>query len=275
MAKQKGQNPIEGTIGNTTFYKHPAFGWLLREKSSLDKDKIYRDPSFEYTLNNAAEFKRATLAAMQLRHAFHAALKPIKDVWLSGRMNALLLETIKSDQVSRWGERCVQNGQVSRLEGFNFCKNTKLDAVFPVGCNSELDPVTGKMNIDIPSFIPQQKLAPPGGATFFKIISVAASAGFAKELPIGYVQESGLMAIDQQMVPALHIEHAVVTSPGQFLLLTLGIVFYAIPGNIPADLISKRKRLRLGKGDAPVAYAGALMILRTAVAAAASKPSIQ
>jgi len=268
MAKQKGQHPIQGTIGNATHYYHPQFGWLLREKSSLNKDKIYRDPSFTNTLCNAVEFKRATRAAMQLRFAFHPALQPIKDVWLSGRMNALLLETIKSDVANRRGDRCVQNGQASLLEGFNFCKDTKLEKVFPVECSSHIDPATGNMYIDIPSFIPQRMLKPTGGASYFTIISVAASLDFINNRPARYEQETSLMAIDQPTIPAFRMQHAVATAPGQLLFLTLGIVFYAVPADIPNDLLSKRKRLRLGKGDAPVAYAGALVILRTAVATA-------
>src|SRR5882757_7068614 len=97
MAKQAGPHPLEGPIGNTSFYHHPDDGFLAKQKSSLNKDRVMRDPHFEYTLYNAAEFGRAVAGATHLRFAFRPVLKTAADRKLSGRMNALFLKMVKSD----------------------------------------------------------------------------------------------------------------------------------------------------------------------------------
>jgi hypothetical protein len=58
MAQQKGIIPLQGTIGNITFYKSKD-GFMAREKGSLDASRIATDPAFQRTRENGAEFGRA------------------------------------------------------------------------------------------------------------------------------------------------------------------------------------------------------------------------
>jgi hypothetical protein len=217
-------------------------------------------------LRNAEEFGCATRAGMMLRYALQPALQTIADGRLNGRMNALFLKLVKSDGIHVRGKRCVQNGRPALLEGFNFNKASELNKVFPVYCLGHIDAATGNMQVDIPAFIPARTLVPAPGATHFRIVSIAASLGFNERPSVRYIQETERFAIDQQTLPALRLVHTPATEAGQFLFLTLGVIFYTLPESIPADLLSKRKRMRLGNGDALVAYTGAMAILRATVA---------
>ncbi len=266
MAKQIGIHKFSGTLGDVTGYVDPNDGPLLRLKTRLDKGRILRDPDFKRTLENAEEFRRATLGAAQLRHALSPLLQAVADGKLNGRMNMVFLKTIKSDETGIRGERCIQNGKPALLEGFNFNRDAKLANVFKGEYSGSIDAATGYMQVSIPSFIPKQILVPPPGAKYFQVVSIACSLDFVNERPKRYEQETGLYPIDRQLVPALQLQHAVTAEAGQFLFLVLGIVFYAVPEDIPAGLLSQRKRRRLGNDEAPVAYTGAAMMLKVAVA---------
>jgi hypothetical protein len=272
MAKQAGIIKLTGTIGGISFYKHPDDGFLAREKSSLTKEKVFRDPHFKNTLRNADDFKRATAGSMMMRYALHPVLKPMVDGRLNGRMNALFLKTLQSDHINLRGNRRIENGPPGLLEGFNFNRKEKLNDVFPVYCTGHIDTATGNMYTDIPAFVPKNTLEPPAGAKYFKMVSVGVSLDFVTKTPVRYVEETGVYPIDHETVPAFRLQHSVATAAGQFLVLTLGIVFYTLPEDIPADLISVRRRKRLGNGDLPVAYTGAMSILRAVVATEATRP---
>lgn len=73
MAQQKGIIPLKGTIGNINFYKSKD-GYLAREKTSVNAERIANDPAFVRTRENGAEFGRAGRAGKVLRTAecFHA-----------------------------------------------------------------------------------------------------------------------------------------------------------------------------------------------------------
>jgi len=105
------------------------------------------------------------------------------------------------------------------------------------------------------------------GASYFNLVSVGTSLDFVKKTPARYIKETGLIAIDRPIVPPLRLKHSVATKAGEFLFLALGIVYYALPANLPTGLLSKNKRRQLGNGDVPVPYTGALAIVQTAVAA--------
>lgn len=266
MAKQAGPHLLEGgSVGNSTFTKHPDDGHLVRQKSSLDRNRVMRDPNFEYTLYNAAEFGRAIAGGASLRFAWRPVLKTVADRKLSGRMNALFLKIVKSDTQSHWGERCLQRGQAGLAEGFNFNKHSKLVDVLPLYCTHHIDTATGYMYTKLPSFIPRQTIQATA-YSHFNIVSVGASLDFVTGKPARYARETGMIAIDRPYVPALRLEHSVATKAGSSLFLALGVLFYALPADIPDGVLSKTKRRRLGNGDLPVPYTGALQIVRVATA---------
>ena len=58
MARQKGILKIKGTIGDITFYKTKD-GYLVKEKSAVEGNRIASDPAFQRTRENNSEFGRA------------------------------------------------------------------------------------------------------------------------------------------------------------------------------------------------------------------------
>ncbi|MBS1567475.1 MAG: hypothetical protein JST39_24035, partial [Bacteroidetes bacterium] len=233
MAKQTGPIQLEGLLGGLSFYKDPDFGLLVKQKSTLTRDKVMNNPNFENPLRNATEFARVVAAGRLLRLALQPMTRQVADRVINGRMNARLLEVLRSDSTHEWGKRFVQSGDPALLEGFNFNKAMELEKVFPVQLAGRIDAATGNMSVDIPAFIPSQVLSPAAGATHFRIVSSGISLDPEQDKYICDRQQTELLAIDEHLFPESSFFHRMPIGAGQTLLLTIGIVFYALPEAIP------------------------------------------
>ncbi len=55
MAKQVGITPLEGTLGEYTFFKTQD-SYMVRTRSGVSAERIATDPDFQRTRENNAEF---------------------------------------------------------------------------------------------------------------------------------------------------------------------------------------------------------------------------
>ena len=69
MARQKGIIKLKGSIGDVSFYKTKD-GYLAREKSGVDKDRIKNDPAFQRTRENGAEFTHRACESLSILETF-------------------------------------------------------------------------------------------------------------------------------------------------------------------------------------------------------------
>src|ERR1044071_8134387 len=109
MAQQKGIIPLQGTLGNITFYKSKD-GFMAREKGGLDANRIANDPAFQRTRENGAEFGRAGRAGKLLRAALPALIQNISDGRMIARMVKEMMKVIKADTTNPRGYRNVIDG---------------------------------------------------------------------------------------------------------------------------------------------------------------------
>jgi hypothetical protein len=79
MARQKSPFKFEGEIGDIVFFQTKDGGYMAREKGGISGDRIKKDPAFERTRENGAEFGRAGVAGKVLRNAFRWLLKGKSD----------------------------------------------------------------------------------------------------------------------------------------------------------------------------------------------------
>src|SRR3954453_16056572 len=118
MAKQSGIVPLNGTLGNITFYKSKD-GFLARDKGSLNANRIASDPAFQRTRENGAEFGRAGKAGKMIRSAFRSVLQNASDSGMVGRLTRDLMKVIQADTTSVRGQRNVIDGEAELLQGFD------------------------------------------------------------------------------------------------------------------------------------------------------------
>ncbi|GGG53119.1 hypothetical protein [Bizionia arctica] len=173
MAKYKSLFKVRGSIDDVSFFKTED-GYSIRSKSSLDKDRVKNDPAFQRTRENNMEFGNSASSGKALRHACLDLVSNAKDRKLASRLTQVMTQVKNEDLTSVRGQRTPAVGILTPLgrlplKGFNFNRRSVLSEVLLT--DFSLDIVTGTVVIN--SFVPNQKLRVPEGATHVEF-----SAGF-------------------------------------------------------------------------------------------------
>jgi hypothetical protein len=225
MAKQKGIIKLDGTIGGITFYKSQD-GYLAREKGGVSAEKIANDPNFQRTRENGAEFGRAGKAGKLLRNSIRAMLQNASDSRMVSRLTQKMVEVIQLDATNPRGQRNVIDGEAELLQGFEFNISGKLGTTLYAPYTSTIDRVAGTLEASIPSFVPLNMIAAPGGTTHFKIVSAGAEIDFENETFVMESSETAILAWDTTATAVLTLTNTVTANSTKPLFLALGIEFY-------------------------------------------------
>lgn len=225
MAKQKGIIKLDGTIGGITFYKSQD-GYLAREKGGVSAEKIANDPNFQRTRENGEEFGRAGKAGKLLRNSIRAMLQNASDSRMVSRLTAEMVKVIQEDVTNNRGLRNVIDGEAELLEGFEFNRNGKLGTTLYAPFIGTIDRVAGTLTATIPSFVPINMIAAPGGTTHFKVVSAGTEIDFENETFVMDSQASAILPWDATATAALSLANAVTANSTHPLFLALGVEFY-------------------------------------------------
>ncbi|MGL2965856.1 hypothetical protein [Flavobacterium sp. XGLA_31] len=225
MARQKGILKIKGTIGDITFYKTKD-GYLVKEKSAIEGNRIATDPAFQRTRENNYEFGRAGKAGKVLRTALRPLLLNTSDSRMVGRLTQMMMKVIKADLVSDRGQRNVIDGETELLVGFEFNSNGKLSNSLYAPFTSNIDRVSGDVILEIPPFVPIEMVAAPSGTTHFKIVSGGAELDF--EAGTFVVSTSETVVLPWDATPTVLVTHTNVVTPNSTkpILMVVGVEFY-------------------------------------------------
>lgn len=225
MAKQKGIIKLQGTIGDITFVKTKD-GYLAKEKTSVNGNRIATDAAFLRTRENNAEFGRAGKAGKVLRRAIQLLLQQAKDSRVTSRLTKEMMKVLKADSTSTRGLRNVVDGEAELLEGFEFNLNAKLSATIFAAYTCTADRVTGTLAVSLPPFVPNQFIAGPEGSTHFKIVSAGAEVDFEASSFVSASSDSTILPLNGNATNALNLSNAVTPNSTHPLFLLLGIQFY-------------------------------------------------
>ncbi|WP_436490542.1 hypothetical protein [Chitinophaga sp. ARDCPP14] len=208
MAKQNRIIPLQGTIGNITFYKSKE-GYLAREKGGISANRIATDPAFARTRENPAEFGRAGKAYKMLLTAFRTLVMNIKDSYTSSQLCREMMKVIQADTVNVRGQRNVIDGEAELLKSFEFNSNSRLGVTLFAPYTAAIDRVAGTLKVDLPVFNPIDLMASPAGATHFKILVGGAEVDFEAETFVNSVSTSEEIPIGGSATPELHLQTTV------------------------------------------------------------------
>lgn len=225
MAKQIGIMPLEGTIGNITFYKSKA-GLLAKQKGGVSGERIATDPAFIRTRENGAEFGTAGKAGKLLRTAFRALLLNAGDSYMVGRLTSQMVKVVRADATSQRGKRNVIDGEAELLQGFEFNINGRLTSTLYAPFTPSIDRVAGVTAVNIPSFIPINMVAAPAGASHFKITMSGAEVDFEGGSFVNGSAASTELAIDSTPTEVLNLSANLPANSTKPLFIALGIEFY-------------------------------------------------
>ena len=225
MAKQKGILKLDGTIGGITFYKSQD-GYLAREKGGVDGNRIATDPNFQRTRENGSEFGRAGKASKVLRNSLRVLLQNASDNRMVSRLTQKMVEVLQADTTSVRGQRNVIDGEAELLESFEFNSGAKLSNTLFAPSTPTIDRIAGDLNISLPSFIPADMVAAPGGTTHFKIVSSGVEVDFENETFTADTTTSAVLAWDGIATAIITLNNSVTANSTHPLFLALGIEFY-------------------------------------------------
>jgi len=225
MARQVGLLKLKGTLDDLTFFK-TMDGHLAKMKSAIPANRIATDPVFQRTRENGAEFGAAGKAGKLIRSGLKAYLQNASDTKLPSRLVQTLMMVIQGDVTNPRGQRTVTAGALQELAGFDFNINGKLSTSVFAPYAATIDRPTGKLTVNIPSFIPINMITAPAGATHFKLVSAGLEVDFVGGTYVVDTQESAVLPWDNNATAVINLIDSVTAASTHPLFLALGIAFY-------------------------------------------------
>lgn len=175
MAKQTGVLTLKGPVGRLSFYKTKD-GYLAREKGGIEKSRIMNDPRFARTRENIREFTDNATSAKVLRDALRPVISKIGDKRLNLRLTQVMMQVLKSDEVSVRGDRKVRLGNWELIRDMEMNAGSSLSSTlfFEV----QLTDTAASWQVQLPAFVPGDMLALPSGSTHYRISATGVAVDF-------------------------------------------------------------------------------------------------
>jgi hypothetical protein len=227
MAFQDGIISLRGSIDNLTFARS-INGKLIayKKKDGVTKQRILTDHVFARTRENMEEFGRAGKASGTLKKSIRPLLQKLKDKNLNRRLISAFMKVIQEDKVSARGKRNIVDGEAELLQGFELNTNAEFEKTMLKEYTTSIDRVTGELELQIPSFIPQNEVAYPLGATHFKVISGGYSIDFENEKFDRMQTETALIELNMVATQPIILTNTIKPNSTHPLFLVAGVLFY-------------------------------------------------
>lgn len=239
MAKQAGMFPFRGTLGNITFYKSADGEFRIRQKTSLDQQRILKDPSYKRFREQMSEFTYASKGVKLFRRAAIEMVKRTSDRNMHLRLGKRLQEVQKSDTTSPRGSRKISRGNIHLLKGFQF-SGKPLGESFLAPFQTNIITNQGTLTVEIPGFNAIQMVVGSPGSTHFQLHAVGLAIDFDTDDYRMDLKSSDYYSCKDANVPALFLETMVpAESTGHFFLL-FAIEFYVETNGRMYELNNKK-----------------------------------
>lgn len=116
MAKQSGLHQIRGKVGEHSYYTQTGvIGGLIRQINQGMSEKVKTAAAFANTRLNNAEFGYAGRLAAMLGLYIEPKYRPMILPFSQSKMAKQILEIVKNDSISPWGQRVVTDSDGSKL----------------------------------------------------------------------------------------------------------------------------------------------------------------
>jgi len=234
MARQNHPFPFSGKLGKLSFFEHSIDGHMVRERKGPSKKRIMNDPKFSNTRKTMSEFGKAGKAVKLVRDSINDQVKDVADARVTYRFNSALIAVLQSDPVNDIGLRKVSAGVLSLLKGFEFNIHNSLKQCISIDLPSTIDRATGMLTVNLPAFVPDEKIKAPQNATHYEITTIGAAYDFDLEKSVQVVNSTGKQLLDGNPTQAQALQHQLPAASTDALFIFLGVSFYkgALNGNL-------------------------------------------
>jgi hypothetical protein len=132
---------------------------------------------------------------------------------------------IHADTTSLRGARNVVDGDMSKLQGFEFNIDGKLRQTLLAQYSVQVDRAAGSVTINVPQFVPAELIAAPVGATNFRLVASVSALDFAGDRYTSAVAESEETLTTLEVPVAINLPLEVAAGGVNPLVVVLGIEF--------------------------------------------------
>lgn len=246
-------NPLikfKGSMHGVSFYKTQD-GFLAREKTSIDPERLKSDPAFRNTRRHNAEFNAAGKAGKLFRRIFGDEINNASDNRVASRVTKAMVAIAKSDPVSTFGQRKVELGEINLLKDFEFNTSAPLSSVFRKIPACIINRTTGTVNVNIPEYIPEEDIAAPKDIRHYNFFAAAAVIDFATEEYFIGRQSRPNAEYNETLVPAAAIPLTIPPNATAPIFVVLGLEFVQLVNGVVYTKSRKLSALQLIAIDLP------------------------
>lgn len=186
MAKQSGIHQLRGKVGEHSYYRQTGItAGLVRSINQGMSARVKTDEAFANTRLNNAEFGQAGRLASVLAQYISPKFRPMVLPFSQSKMAKIILEYIKNDTTSPWGQRNItqtNSGEVQVIALNSVAKNRFDD----FGLSLSLDEEHGKLTITNTEEVLNKLSAIGADGFYFRFTAFTTWVGTYERLVRGY-----------------------------------------------------------------------------------------
>lgn len=202
------------------------------------------------SMESAYEFARTGKATRLICTAFHKFLQSVKDPRQTSRLTSKLSEIIKTDTIHGRGERTVGAGDVSLLEGFDFCITQQLQRLLMMPLTATIDRATGICTVPLPTFTPNRDMHITGNVTHIQICAAATELNFERERFVTDLRQSEALPLDEPIHLVLH--PSIPQDSRKTILVAVGIKLLQVVNGRVYEMSGGRSAFHIVKAEGEV-----------------------
>ncbi len=228
MATQESIIKLNGRVGGLTFYKNDR-GYQVRVSKGIEPARIVKDPAFERSRENAAEFGRAVQTAKYLRNALRPLLLYCVDNSLTNRLHSRMLRVLQADDEHLRGERHILSQHTHMFRNFNFNTTAPLHETVLANYSFQIDLEANHIVFSVPPFRSKAAVVAPKHATHFQWIAAGLPVRFGlmdKDYELAHETSSILPLSGEITAPLSRVIPLSAPMPGTSVLILLGVYFF-------------------------------------------------
>jgi hypothetical protein len=172
------------------------------------------------------EMSTASFAGGAFRKSIDTLLARAKDNKTHLRFTSILFKILQADTLNPKGNRRIENGNLNLLHGIEFNNHASLQNVLSANYEASINRVEGQLSFSVKSFIPNQNINAPAGASHYRIVMAGIEADFFINHMNSQVIESGFLPLDDLATGDLLFTSTLSPDSSLPLFLVAGIQFY-------------------------------------------------
>ncbi|MEM7552057.1 MAG: hypothetical protein AAF363_20405 [Bacteroidota bacterium] len=142
---------------------------IIARKGGPTKQQIKESDSYQVLRKNQNEFGAASKLAKSIRNSFSSEVAKLCGSYVSGKLTALVRNTIKKSEGEKGKRPVLISGNKADLIGFDFDSGKKFEEVFRARYHLKPGSQFGHFIFHCSTFIPEESIIHPKGATHFKL----------------------------------------------------------------------------------------------------------